>query len=119
MSTGEEAVASSAEPRACRTRTSSASAAASLPPTRPNCSAGWTLARAHARSGDPIVAIAAYIGDDDVLPEAVAEFAELYADQTEHDYQAFLGPFGPGGSRLRPVSERQPARSSARAAQRA
>ena len=50
---------------------------------------GWTLARAHARSGDPI-AIAAYIGDDDVLPEAVAQFAELYADQTERDYQAFL-----------------------------
>lgn len=50
---------------------------------------GWTLARAHARSGDPI-AVAAYIGDDDALPDAVAEFAELYADQTERDYAAFL-----------------------------
>jgi uncharacterized protein (DUF2252 family) len=50
---------------------------------------GWTLARAHARSGDPI-AMAAYMGDDDVLPEAIAHFAELYADQTERDHQAFL-----------------------------
>ena len=36
---------------------------------------GWTLARAHARSGDP-VAVAAYLGDDDTFPEAVADFAE-------------------------------------------
>ncbi len=45
----------------------------------------WTLARAHARSGDPI-AIAAYLGDDDAVPEAVADFAELYADQNERDH---------------------------------
>ena len=50
---------------------------------------GWTLARAHARSGDAI-AISAYIGEDDALPEAVAEFAELYADQTERDHAQFL-----------------------------
>lgn len=49
----------------------------------------WTLARAHARSGDPI-ALAAYIGDDDAFPAAMAEFAELYADQNERDYAAFL-----------------------------
>jgi uncharacterized protein (DUF2252 family) len=50
---------------------------------------GWTLARAHARSGDP-VAIAAYLGDDDVVPEAMAEFAERYADRTELDHAALV-----------------------------
>ncbi|HEU4512036.1 MAG TPA: DUF2252 domain-containing protein [Nocardioidaceae bacterium] len=48
---------------------------------------GWTLARAHARSGDPI-AIAAYLGDDDAFPRAVAEFGERYADQNERDHAA-------------------------------
>ena len=47
----------------------------------------WTLARAHARSGDR-VAIAAYLGGGDQLDEAIAEFAEAYADQSEHDYDA-------------------------------
>ena len=50
---------------------------------------GWTLARAHARSGDPI-AISAYLGSDDVFPKAIADFAELYADQNERDHRAFL-----------------------------
>ena len=50
---------------------------------------GWTLARAHARSGDP-VAVAAYLGDDDTFPEAVADFAEDYADQNERDHAALL-----------------------------
>jgi uncharacterized protein (DUF2252 family) len=48
---------------------------------------GWTLARAHARSGDR-VAIAAYLGGGDVFDRALAEFAELYADQNERDYAA-------------------------------
>jgi uncharacterized protein (DUF2252 family) len=48
---------------------------------------GWTLARAHARSGDR-VAIAAYLGAGDVLDRALADFAEAYADQNERDYQA-------------------------------
>ena len=48
---------------------------------------GWTLARAHARSGDPI-AIAAYLGSGDVFDGAIATFAELYADQNERDYTA-------------------------------
>lgn len=47
----------------------------------------WSLARAHARSGDQI-ALAAYLGDDDVFARAIGEFAELYADQSEHDYAA-------------------------------
>jgi sugar/nucleoside kinase (ribokinase family) len=49
---------------------------------------GWTLARAHARSGNP-VAIAAYLGDDDQFDRAITDFAKRYADQNERDYQAF------------------------------
>jgi uncharacterized protein (DUF2252 family) len=48
---------------------------------------GWTLARAHARSGDRI-AIAAYLGSGDAFDRAVAEFAEAYAEQNERDYEA-------------------------------
>jgi hypothetical protein len=48
---------------------------------------GWTLARAHARSGDR-VALAAYLGGSDKFDNAIAEFAETYADQNEHDYAA-------------------------------
>ncbi len=48
---------------------------------------GWTLARAHARSGDR-VAIAAYLGKSDAFDKAIATFAEAYADQNERDYQA-------------------------------
>jgi uncharacterized protein (DUF2252 family) len=47
----------------------------------------WTLARAHARSGDP-VAIASYLGAKDTFDQAVASFAERYADQNERDYAA-------------------------------
>ena len=50
---------------------------------------GWTLARAHARSGDPI-AIASYLGASDRFDRAVTDFAERYADQNERDYSAFL-----------------------------
>ncbi len=48
----------------------------------------WTLARAHARSGDRI-AIAAYLGDDDRLPQAIADFAHSYADLNEQDHATF------------------------------
>jgi uncharacterized protein (DUF2252 family) len=50
---------------------------------------GWTLARAHARSGDSI-AIAAYLGKGDTFDTAIAEFAESYADQNEADYQTLI-----------------------------
>ena len=50
---------------------------------------GWTLARAHARSGDPI-AIAAYLGKSDAFDRSITDFSERYADQNEQDYQAFL-----------------------------
>ena len=48
---------------------------------------GWTLARAHARSGDRI-AIAAYLGKGDSFDRAIVEFSRAYADQNERDYQA-------------------------------
>jgi uncharacterized protein (DUF2252 family) len=48
---------------------------------------GWTLARAHARSGDRI-AIAAYLGSGKSFDNAIAAFAESYADQNERDYDA-------------------------------
>jgi hypothetical protein len=48
---------------------------------------GWTLARAHARSGDR-VAIGAYLGPSDRFDRAVAAFASLYADQNERDHEA-------------------------------
>jgi hypothetical protein len=50
---------------------------------------GWTLARAHARSGDRI-AISAYLGRGPSFDEAVREFAEAYADQNERDHQLLL-----------------------------
>jgi uncharacterized protein (DUF2252 family) len=50
---------------------------------------GWTLARAHARSGDP-VAISAYLGAGSSFDRAMASFSETYADQNEHDYQALM-----------------------------
>jgi len=48
---------------------------------------GWTLARAHARSGDRI-AISAYLGRSDAFDKAVAEFASSYADANERDLAA-------------------------------
>ena len=48
---------------------------------------GWTLARAHARTGDRI-AIAAYLGSSDSFDRAILEFSEAYAEQNERDYRA-------------------------------
>jgi uncharacterized protein (DUF2252 family) len=48
---------------------------------------GWTLARAHARSGDA-VAITSYLGNSDRFDLAITAFAESYADQNERDYAA-------------------------------
>ena len=48
---------------------------------------GWTLARAHARTGDPI-AISGYLGRSDAIDRAIGAFAERYADQNEADYRA-------------------------------
>jgi uncharacterized protein (DUF2252 family) len=56
---------------------------------------GWTLARAHARTGDRI-AIAAYLGGSEEFGQAVAEFAETYADQTEADHATLAGAVASG-----------------------
>jgi predicted alpha/beta hydrolase len=48
---------------------------------------GWTLAKAHARSGDAI-AIASYLGKSAAFDRALSAFAEAYADQNERDYDA-------------------------------
>ena len=50
---------------------------------------GWTLARAHARSGNP-VAIAAYLGASDAFDKSIIDFCQRYADQNERDYQEFV-----------------------------
>jgi hypothetical protein len=63
----------------------------------------WTLARAHARSGDP-VAIASYLGASDKFDQALTEFAECYADQNERDYEAFLEEIRSGRLEAAPES---------------
>jgi len=55
----------------------------------------WTLARAHARSGDSI-AIASYLGSSDVFDHAIATFAEAYADQNERDHAALVDAIATG-----------------------
>jgi hypothetical protein len=50
---------------------------------------GWTLARAHARSGDPI-AIATYLGTDDGFDRSIADFSERYAARNDQDYEEFV-----------------------------
>ena len=56
---------------------------------------GWTLARAHARSGDR-VAVGAYLGASDRFERALATFAELYADQNERDHEALVTAISAG-----------------------
>ena len=50
---------------------------------------GWALARGHARSGDPSM-LAGYLGDDDAVDHAMADFAARCADQNERDHATFL-----------------------------
>jgi uncharacterized protein (DUF2252 family) len=56
---------------------------------------GWTLARAHARSGDAI-SIASYLGTGDTFDRALADFAFTYADQNEADHQTLLDAIAAG-----------------------
>ena len=56
---------------------------------------GWTLARAHARSGDR-VAISAYLGNSARFDNAVADFAESYADQNEKDHASLAAAVAAG-----------------------
>jgi uncharacterized protein (DUF2252 family) len=57
---------------------------------------GWTLARAHARSGDAI-AIAAYLGNGDAFDRAIGEFSDAYADQNERDFRVLTDAVDSGG----------------------
>jgi uncharacterized protein (DUF2252 family) len=56
---------------------------------------GWTLARAHARSGDPI-AIAGYLGKTDQFDRSIVDFAQRYADRNERDYELFIAAIRSG-----------------------
>jgi uncharacterized protein (DUF2252 family) len=56
---------------------------------------GWTLARAHARSGDA-VAMAAYLGTGGTFDRSITDFSERYADQNEQDYKAFTAAVASG-----------------------
>jgi len=62
---------------------------------------GWTLARAHARSGDGI-AIAAYLGKGDSFDRALVEFSQAYADQNDHDYRALSAAVDEGRIEAQP-----------------
>jgi uncharacterized protein (DUF2252 family) len=56
---------------------------------------GWTLARAHARSGDRI-AIAAYLGGSDAFDQAITQFAAAYADQNQRDHKSLVDAVAAG-----------------------
>ena len=62
---------------------------------------GWTLAKAHARSGDRI-ALAAYLGKTDAFDVAVADFADAYANQNEKDHAALAGAVAEGRAQAAP-----------------
>lgn len=56
---------------------------------------GWTLAHAHARTGDRF-AIAGYLGKKDTFDRAIARFAVAYADQNQADYERFMRAYEAG-----------------------
>ena len=56
---------------------------------------GWTLARAHARSGDR-VALGSYLGKSDDFDRAIVAFSKAYADQNERDYQQLVAAVDSG-----------------------
>ena len=60
---------------------------------------GWTLARAHAKSGDAAT-ISGYLGKGDNFDQAMRTFALAYADQTERDHAALVKAVRSGGWRL-------------------
>jgi uncharacterized protein (DUF2252 family) len=62
---------------------------------------GWTLARAHARSGDRI-AIAAYLGGGTSFDRAILEFSEVYAEQNKRDYNALASAVSSGTIKAQP-----------------
>jgi uncharacterized protein (DUF2252 family) len=65
---------------------------------------GWTLARAHARSGEPAL-ITGYLGESDLFDKAIAAFAVAYADQSEKDHETLVKAVRAG--KLEAVIERE------------
>ena len=65
---------------------------------------GWTLARAHARCGEPAT-ISGYLGKSDKFDQAVADFSIAYADQSERDHKVLTKAVKDG--RLKVVIERE------------
>jgi uncharacterized protein (DUF2252 family) len=61
---------------------------------------GMTLARAHCRSGDPVL-LSAYMGDSDAFEDAMADFAVAYADQAERDHEAMVTAVRAGRIQIR------------------
>lgn len=51
---------------------------------------GWVLARAHAKASGDAAAISAYIGASSRMADALAQYADAYADQVERDYDTFV-----------------------------
>ena len=66
---------------------------------------GWSLAKAHARSGDAI-AIGSYLGGGESFDRALASFAEAYADQNERDYDALSAAVASGRVVAEPAASR-------------
>ena len=64
---------------------------------------GWSLARAHARTGDA-AAIAAYLGTSDTFDGAIADFSETYADVNARDYEAYTAAINAGRVSMPAVS---------------
>ena len=59
------------------------------------CGSARALARAHARGSDPAM-ISGYLGNSDAFAQAIASFAEAYANQTERDHAALLAAIKEG-----------------------
>jgi len=56
---------------------------------------GATLARAHARAGEPST-ISGYLGTSDIFDRSIADFSVAYVDQTERDYKSFVKAINKG-----------------------
>jgi predicted alpha/beta hydrolase len=61
---------------------------------------GMALARAHCRSGDPVL-LSAYMGDSEAFEDAMADFAAAYADQAERDHEAMVAAVRAGRIEIR------------------
>jgi hypothetical protein len=66
---------------------------------------GWTLARAHARTGDAAM-MAGYLGKSGTFDVALAKFADAYADQAERDYAILVKAIHAGRLKARDTTQR-------------